>query len=332
MMKTAVVGLGWWGRYMVNALQGDSHLEVVAGMDVNLDAVQDLADEFDLPLFYDYQAVLDNKNVEAVILTTPHGLHEEQVLAAAAAGKQIFCEKPLSLTADSAKRMVDACQAKGLVLGIGHERRYEGALEEMKRMHDEGELGTLLNIEFNASYNLFAGTPASGWRQDPKQAPAGTMTALGVHQTDYIQTLAGPVREITARMSHRSDLFPNEDVLSVQFVFESGALGTFTSIATTPFYQRMTVLGDKAWAEVVEVANVDKPDPSLLRWRGLDTEIHTRTYQRTDTVVANLHAWADAVAGQGTYRFTPEQLLHNVEILDGIVRSMQSGKTVAIGG
>jgi len=69
-----------------------------------------------------------------------------------------------------------------------------------------------------------------------------------------------------------------------------------------------------------------------LRWRGLDTEIHTRTYQRTDTVVANLHAWADAVAGKGTYRFTPEQLLHNVEILDGIVRSMESGKTVTIGG
>ena len=106
--------------------------------------------------------------------------------------------------------------------------------------------------------------------------------------------------------------------------FENGMLGSFTSIATTPFYQRMTVFGDRAWAEIREVANVDKPDPTLLTWRDMEDEIHTRTYKRTDTVRENLHEWASAVEGAGDYRFTADQILHNVEILDAIVKSSET--------
>ncbi len=328
MINAAVVGLGWWGKQIINCLETSDRIKVVKAMDVSANEGGDLAASKGIAFTDSYEDVLADDNVEAVILVTPHALHEEQVLAAVAADKQIFCEKPFSLTADSAKRMMDACQARDLIVGIGHERRYEGALVEMKRMLDDRELGTLLHLEFNASYNLFAGAPASGWRLDPKQAPAGTMTALGVHQTDYIQTLAGRVKTINARMTHRSDLFPNEDILSVNFEFESGMLGAFTSIATTPFYQRMTVFGDNGWAEVVEVANVDKPEPTRLTWRDIDDEIHSRTYKRTDVVSDNLHEWADAVAGKGDYRFTPDQIIHNVEILDGIVRSYKSREPV----
>ncbi len=331
MLKIAVIGLGWWGKTIVDCLQESDRVRVVKGMDVDLEAVRGFAESKDLPLTDRYEDILADPGIDAVILVTPHGAHEEQVLAAAAAGKQIFCEKPLALTAVGAKRMVDACTAKNIVLGVGHERRFESALEEMKRMLDEGELGTLLYLEFNASYNLFAGKPDARWRQDPKHAPAGTMTALGIHLTDYIQTLAGPVRELTARMSHRSDDFPNEDVLTVQFLFESGVLGTFASMATTPFYQRMTVFGDRGWAEVREVANVDKPNPATLTWRDMDDDIHSRTYKRIDTVTMNLHAWVDAVEGKGDYRFTSRELLHNIEILDAIVSSIESGKTVTIG-
>ena len=328
MINAAVVGLGWWGKQIINCLETSDRIKVVKAMYVSTNEGGALAASKGIAFTDSYEDVLADDNVEAVILVTPHALHEEQVLAAVAADKQIFCEKPFSLTADSAKRMMDACQARDLIVGIGHERRYEGALVEMKRMLDDRELGTLLHLEFNASYNLFAGAPASGWRLDPKQAPAGTMTALGVHQTDYIQTLAGRVKTINARMTHRSDLFPNEDILSVNFEFESGMLGAFTSIATTPFYQRMTVFGDNGWAEVVEVANVDKPEPTRLTWRDIDDEIHSRTYKRTDVVSDNLHEWADAVAGKGDYRFTPDQIIHNVEILDGIVRSYKSREPV----
>jgi len=330
MLNAAVIGLGWWGKQIVNCLDGSDRLTVVKVMDINSNEGGDFAASKRIPFTDSYKVVLEDPGIDAVIIVTPHLLHEEQVLAAAAAGKQIFCEKPFSLTANSAKRMIEACAVKNLVVGIGHERRFEEALVEMKRMVDDGELGKLLHLEFNASYNLFAGTPASGWRQDPKQAPAGTMTALGIHQTDYIQTIAGSVETVNARMTHRSNDYPSEDILSIQFVFESGMLGYFCSIASTPFYQRMSIFGDRGWAEVREVANVDKPEPTQFSWRGMDEEIHTRTYKKKDTVTMNLHEWADAVEGKGEYRFSSDQILHNVQILDAIVTSAEKQEPIEI--
>ena len=233
----------------------------------------------------------------------------------------------LALEGDAAERMLKACDDQGILLGIGHERRYEPAFEEMKRRVDTGELGTLLHIEINASYNLFAGVVETGWRQDPKQAPAGTLTALGVHLTDYLQTLAGPVSEIYARTSHRSRDFPSDDILSVQFAFKSGVTGYLSSIATTPFYQRISVFGDRGWVETREVSNVTDPDPAVMTWRGMDLETHTRTYKPINTVIANLHDWVRAIETSHAYRFTRQEKLHNIQILDAIVRSASSGRS-----
>lgn len=334
MLRAAVVGLGWWGRHIVKCLDGSDRIELVRGVDLDPGAAREFADTNGLTLGDSYDDVLAATDVDAVILATPHGLHEEQVLAAANANKQIFCEKPLTLTGAAAERMLAACDAKGIVIGIGHERRYEAALEELKRMADSGELGTLLHIEINASYRLFAGTAGAGgkdWRHDPKHTPAGTFTAQGVHLTDYIQTVAGPVAEVDARLSRRSRDFPGEDVLAVRITFESGVGGFISTLATTPFYQHVSVFGDRGWAETREVSNVDKPEPSLLTWRGVDEVIHTRSYDKADTVRANLHAWADAVAGKGAYRFTRREKLHNAQILEAIALSAAAGEPRPVG-
>jgi predicted dehydrogenase len=326
MITAAVLGLGWWGKHIFGCLNESKRIHITHVVEPNLKAAAEYAAAHDFILTDDYQSVLGDPAIDAVIITTPNLLHEEQVLAAAAAGKHTFCEKPLALNAAAAERMLAACDAKKLCLGIGHERRFEGALEEIKRMADSGELGTLLHYEVNASYNLFVGVDPDDWRQDPTQSPAGLMTALGVHQTDYMQTILGPVREVQARLIQRSADYPKEDVLSIQFVFKSGVIGNFNSLATTPFYQRITLFGDRGWVELRETANVDKSDPTLLTWRGIDNEIHTLMYERTDTVTQNLYAWADAVEGKGEYRFTRQELLHNVEILEAIVTSTATGK------
>lgn len=332
MLRTAIVGLGWWGRQITTCLSGSDRIEITLGVDVNPAAAEKFAAAHGIALIASYEDALSNSAIDAVILTTPHGLHEEQVLAAAAAGKQVFCEKPLALSGAAAGRMIAACNKAGLTLGIGHERRYDGALEELLRMVKSGELGTILHLEINASHNLFADNPASGWRLDPAQAPAGTMTALGVHITDYFQTLVGPVAHLTAQMTDRSPAYPGNDVIAIQFEFVSGVTASLVSMATTPFYQRISVFGDKAWAEVRETTNVDDPAPAHLTWRGVDMEIHDRIFKATNSVLANLHAWADAAAGRGVYRFSDAEKLHNVEILEAIVKSSaNSGARETVG-
>lgn len=330
MLNAAIVGLGWWGKQIVTCLAASEKVRIVRGVDVDIDAVRGFADEMGLALTGDHRAVLDDPAIDAVILATPHGLHEQQVLEAAAAGKQIFCEKPLALSGAAADRMLSACDARGIVLGIGHERRFEGALEAMKRLLDDGELGTLIHLECNWSHNNFASAAAPAWRKDPAQAPAGTLTALGVHITDYFQSLAGPVERLSAWSAHRSPAFPNDDVITVQFQFASGATGTMCNIATTPFHSRINVFGDQGWAEARENSNVDIPEPATLTVRGADGSMSTETFAPTNTVRANMEEWADAVEGSGVYRYTVEQKRHNVQILEAIVRSVADGQPVQV--
>lgn len=330
MLNAAIVGLGWWGKQIVTCLAESEKIDIVRAVDVNLDAARDFAASHGLDLGSSYEDVLTDLSIDAVILVTPHLLHEEQVLAAAAAGKQIFCEKPFALNADAAKRMLAACGEKDIVVGIGHERRFEPALEAMKTHLDAGDFGTLIHIECNWSHNNFTKAVASGWRRDSKQAPAGTLTALGVHITDYFQSLAGPVARLRAQSAHRSDLFPADDVVSVQFAFESGATGFMCNIATTPFYSRVNVFGDKGWGEARENSNVDIAEPATLTTRWLDEELTTQTFASSNVVKAILEQWADAAEGRGDYRFTPDQKLHNVEILEAIVRSVGSGDEVTV--
>lgn len=333
MLTAAVVGLGWWGKQIVTCLDQSEKIKITHGVDIDIDGAKSFADKYDLKLTNDLNIALGDPTIDAVILVTPHGLHREQVLAAAKAGKQIFCEKPLALTAEAAKEMLEACQERKLVVGIGHERRYEEALEEIKRRFESGSLGTLTHLECNWSHNNFASGPvAGGWRQDPKQAPAGTLTALGVHITDYFQSLAGPVHSLYAQSAHRSSSFPGDDVLTVQFKFQSGVTGTMTNIASTPFYCRITVFGDQGWAEAQEISNVDIPDPATLTVRDSNDDFTTFTYEATNTVRKNLHAWADAVEGRNTYRFTEQQKLHNVQILESILKSIETGDPVVITG
>ena len=118
MMKAAIVGLGWWGKTLVEAVQGSSEvIQFVAGTDreTSPDLVE-FAATHGFDLMPSYEDVLGNDQVDAVVLATPHSAHTPQVVAAAAAGKHIFCEKPFALTAADATKAVEAVKAAGVTL------------------------------------------------------------------------------------------------------------------------------------------------------------------------------------------------------------------------
>ena len=134
MIRAAMIGLGWWGRHMVSSIKGSDKIEIVRMAARRPERHQDFADETGIPLLDSYEKVLEDPEVDAVILCTPHSQHEDQLHAAIAAGKQIFCEKPLSLTKASAERMVAAARDADLIMGDGHERRFESTMEEIARI------------------------------------------------------------------------------------------------------------------------------------------------------------------------------------------------------
>ena len=161
MINAAIVGLGWWGRYIVGSLQGKSDsIRFIRAVDTDPDAASSFADENGLRFSSDFGDALNDDTVDAVILATPHSWHEEQIVQAAAAGKHVFSEKPLALKKASAMRAVAACEHAGVILGIGHERRFEPALIEIKTLVNSGVLGTIMHVEANFSHDGLAAVKA----------------------------------------------------------------------------------------------------------------------------------------------------------------------------
>ncbi len=211
MIKIGIIGLGWWGKQIVTCLKESPRFKVVAGCDIDHNTVAPFAAAHGFDLVVDYKDLLKRPDVEAIAVVTPHLLHEEMAIAGFAAGKQVFCEKPLGLTTASAERILAACaKAKG-VLGIGHERRYEPAMEEMRRLFESGALGRLLLMDANVSHSNFRKMDPSNWRRDPRHAPAAAWTALGIHLGDMFVSLAGPPTRVAARTASQIFPAPSED-------------------------------------------------------------------------------------------------------------------------
>jgi predicted dehydrogenase len=144
--------MGWWGKKMLNVLEAaPADIQVVRAVEPNLETVRTLCAKKGIPLTTDYADALADPEVEAVVLATPHALHCAQIEAAAAAGKHVFCEKPLALSKASAEKAIRLCRNAGLVLGMGHERRWEPPIAELLTKADAGELGRIHQIEADGS-------------------------------------------------------------------------------------------------------------------------------------------------------------------------------------
>jgi len=326
MLKAAQIGLGWWGSQVTRVLQGSDKIEIVCGVDPAEPSAAKYREEFDLPVYGTYQQALDDPRVDAVILTVPHRMHEEAVLEAAAAGKQVFCEKPLSLSVDSARRMIEACDEAGLVLGVGHERRFEPAWEEIKRMSDAGEFGTIIHMEAHWSHDRWLNMAADNWRGSKEEAPAAGWTGMGVHLSDMMLSLAGQVAEVQAHVARRLLVIPTGDVVSAHFRFGDGTTGHVAALSATPDYARFAVFGTHAWAEARETQHVDPGGTThfYVRRRG-DAEQTRVDFEPASPVKTGYEHWADAVAGRVEYRFDNAERLGNVAILEALVASAEGG-------
>ena len=323
-MKVAVAGLGWWGKQIISCLGKSPRFDVLYGVDPKPPAgIDEFRKTHKFTLETSLDKALADPNVEGVVLAIPHALHEEQSLRVIAAGKHVFCEKPLTMTSAGAKRVVEAARRANKVLGVGHERRWEPAFEELRRMVDAGLLGKLLFFDSNVSHDNFRKLAKDNWRLSATDAPAGMMTAVGIHHTDLWVNIAGPAAEVRARSASMIFDPPAEDFVSFSVTFKSGVRATFSSLSITPFYGRFALFGDKGWVEIVSLANVDQGKPTILT-HGDHNGRRVVSHEDTDTVTKNFESWADAVEGRGKYRFTDEELIENIRIFEAVVVSSRS--------
>jgi predicted dehydrogenase len=326
MLNAAIVGLGWWGRTIIGRMQNSQKLKIVRAVDVAAERHADFISGHGIELSSRYEDALADPGVDCVILCTPNSLHTAQVAEAAKAGKHVFCEKPLALTRAEAEQSVAVCREADVLLGIGHERRFESGMQEIRRLVRSGELGTIIHAEANFSHDKLVGVPQDDWRRSAAESPAAGMTAMGIHLSDAYVSLFGPAVDVYASTGNRVLQSQNGDVVSALIRFESGVTAYLNAVLVTPLYLRFTVFGSKAWAELRNDTHPDTPGPSTLVVQVTGEEPRVTRFEWNDTVRSNLELFADAVEGRAEYPFTDAEKIGNIAVLEAIARSAGTGR------
>lgn len=322
MLDAALIGLGWWGRNILKAVQGKSEkLRFVHGVSKEVDAATPLAAQHGFRLSDDMQVALEDPRVKAIVLATPHSLHADQIVRVAAAGKAVFCEKPLSLRRADAARAVAACERAGVVIGVGQNKRFWPSMAALRKVVASGKLGRVMHVEGHYS-NENSSQHFSDWRALASETPGAGMTGTGIHILDAFVNIAGPVAEVQAQfMSLKSDPDPR-DSISVLFQFEREVSGLLGAVRASPFYWRVHVFGDEGSAEALGETRL------VVRRRA--GAIETQDLPPRDSLLAEFEAFADAVSGDAAYPITPSEMVDTIGAFEAITRSLDTRAPVRV--
>ena len=201
---------------------------------------------------------------------------------------------------------------------------------ELQRLARSGELGTLLQVEANFSQDKFLSLPGDNWRLSGAEAPAGPMTATGVHLLDLSVSLLGPVDRVLVNVRRLGSNLANGDTLGALIVFKSGANALIGAILATPFHGRITVYGSGGWVEVRDNAHPETPEGWVLTKCGKGGRPERVAYAPSNAVRANLEAFSDAAEGRAPYPVPQEQMIDNIAALEAIFRSAASGEVARV--
>jgi len=340
MINAAIVGLGWWGKTLVESAENSDAIRFVAGASRTMTPeLEAFAKQKGLRLAANYQALLADPKVDAVVLATPHSIHSAQVIAAAGAGKHVFCEKPFTLNKQQAEDAVAAVRKAGVTLGLGYNRRFHPEMTKLRDMIRAGELGAIMHVETTMAVpNLLFINPKH-WRADKTETPCGGLTPLGVHAVDAMIDLCGPIDHVFAQSFRRAAPVDADDTTSILLRMKAGMSGYLSTMMTTGAAYSVQVFGSKGWVRLEGVPHVAGASSEERRTRLFGAckfqpvKGEPRAWQAAavDMCRLDLEAFAKAAEGGPAYPIPFDQMIHGVAVTDAIIRSAGSAKVERVG-
>jgi predicted dehydrogenase len=340
MINAAIVGMGWWGRTLVESVQSDSDvIRFVAGATRTVSPdVKAFAEAQKLQLESDFNALLTNPKVNAIVLATPHSMHSEQVVAAAKAGKHVFCEKPFALTKADADAAVAATTQAGVTLGLGYNRRFHPEMTALRKRIQSGELGTVLHFEATMTFPNALMLKPEAWRADRDETPCGGLTPMGVHAIDGMIDLGGEIDHVYCQSFHRVVPVDSDDTTSMLFRMKNGASGYLGTITATGPGFSFQVFGSKGSVRLEGMTHVAGASSEERRTRLFSTgkfqpikgPAETWEAARLDVTRACLEAFATAASGGAPYLIPTSEMVHGAAVTEAIVKSAKTGTVVKV--
>jgi len=321
-MKVACIGMGWWSDVLADAIKRSGKLEIAACYSRSREKREKFAAKYGCTAAKSYEEVLSNKNIEAIINTTPNAVHLETTLAAARAGKPTFLDKPIANTVADARAITEACREAKVVLALGYQRRRESHFRWIRA--NLQQFGTLVNAEANISRDRLGKIDLTSWRYSAEGMPGGVMLQIGIHYTDVLEYLIGPVKAVSGRSVRLVLPGDNPDVASFVLEHESGALSTLNaSYASASEYYLMNIYGKQA------SAYYDLHQGLRILKRG-ENRSSPVACAKNDTFVEELEEFAAAVRGSGSPEMDGERATRSLAVIRAGVVSAREGRRVEV--
>ena len=321
-LRVACLGMGWWSDVLADAMQRSGKLEIVACYSRSEEKRRAFAKKYACKAANTYEEILQDQSIQAIINTTPNATHLETTRAAAAAGKHVFLDKPIANTIADARGLTQACRDAKVVLALGYQRRRESHFRWIKERLDL--FGKLVNAEANISRDRLGRIDLSSWRYQAAGMPGGVMLQIGIHYTDVLEYLLGPVKAVSGRFVQLVLPGDNPDVASLIMEHENGAQSTLNaSYASAGEYYLMNIYGKEASA-FYDLHNG-------LRWvrRGSD-QAEKVSCEKNDAIVDELEEFARAVHGEAEPEMDGERSTRSLAVILAGIKSAREGRRVEI--
>ncbi len=233
-----IIGIGGHAnRFMAPALGRAAGTELIAVCSRDMGRAQDFAARHKAKRAYDsLEKMLQDPEVDVLYVATPNNLHMEQTIMAAKAGKHVYCEKPMALTAADCERMIKACNDNKVKLGIDFQNRFHPAHVEAHRLIKSGEAGEVNVVRAQYAHGRSRNAPrGTGWRNNPEIAGAGSLVGTGVHPIDLCRFLLdSEIAEVRALTDEKPLERPVDDMAYVILSFANGVTAVVISGVLVP--------------------------------------------------------------------------------------------------
>jgi predicted dehydrogenase len=323
-LRVASLGMGWWSDVLADAINRSGKLTITACYSRSEEKRAAFAAKYGCRAVPSYEAILADSDIEAVINTTPNSVHLETTRAAADAGKHVFLDKPIANTVSDGRRITELCRKAGVVLALGYQRRRENQFRWIKRQIDEGVFGKLVNAEANISRDRLGKIDLGSWRYQAAGMPGGVMLQIGIHYTDVLEYLIGPVKAVSGQFARLVLPGDNPDVASLVLEHENGALSTLNaSYASASEYYLMNIYGKEA------TAYYDMFEGLRMLKRGEKKPVKV-PFADKDTIAEELEEFADAIQGGGAPEVGGEYATTSLAVIRAGILSAREGRHVEI--
>jgi predicted dehydrogenase len=314
--------MGWWSDVLADAIKRSGKLEIVSCYSRSKEKREKFAAKYGCKASPSYEAILEDKNVEGIINTTPNAVHLETTVAAAKAGKPTFLDKPIANTIADARAITEACRKAKVVLALGYQRRRESHFRWIRA--NLQQFGRLVNAEANISRDRLGKIDLGSWRYTAEGMPGGVMLQIGIHYSDVLEYLVGPVKAVSGRFARLVLPGDNPDVASLVLEHDNGALSTLNaSYASASEYYLMNLYGKEA------TAYYDLNGGLRFLKRGTSAPV-TVSCPKNDPIVEELEEFARAVRDETEAEMDGERATRSLAVILAGIRSAKEGRRVEV--